>query len=125
RRPDHGALAGGSGPAVDGAGPLWRGELQLLPRRQLRLSSPPHPARGPVPADRCRSAPGGTAAVGMALSTRTAAMAAAVEKVEVLRTRLRAEAPSRSSASCSPSRSGSVAPASRAVSVSRAAKACL
>jgi hypothetical protein len=32
----------------------------------------------------------------MALSMRTAAMAAAVEKVELLRTRLRAEAPSRS-----------------------------
>ena len=55
----------------------------------------------------------------------TAAMAAAVEKVEVLRTRPQTEAPSRSSASCSPSCSGSVAPASRAVSVSRAATAFL
>jgi hypothetical protein len=52
-------------------------------------------------------------------------MAAAVAKVSVLRTRLQAEAPSKSSASCSPSCSGLVAPASRAVSVSRAAKAFL
>src|ERR1700722_1309538 len=63
--------------------------------------------------------------VGMALSMRTTAMAAAVAKESVLRTRLRAEEPSRSSASCSPSCSGLVAPASRAVSVSRAAKAFL
>jgi hypothetical protein len=61
----------------------------------------------------------------MALSMRTAAIAAAVKKVEVLRTRLRAEAPSRSSASCSPSCSGLVAPAARAVSVNRSAKALL
>ena len=52
-------------------------------------------------------------------------MAAAVAKFSVLRTRLRAEAPSKSSASCSPSYSGLVAPASRAVSVRRAAKAFL
>ena len=54
RRPDHGALAGGSGPAVDGPGPPWRGELQLLPRRQRVYSR--RPARGPVSAE-CRSAP--------------------------------------------------------------------
>ncbi|OHV45482.1 hypothetical protein BCD48_22625 [Pseudofrankia sp. BMG5.36] len=59
----------------------------------------------------------------MALSMRTAAMAAAVRKDSLLRTRVRAEAPSMSSASCSPSCSGLVAPASRAVSVSRAAMA--
>src|SRR6187431_2336944 len=52
-------------------------------------------------------------------------MAAAVARVSVLRTRVRAEAPSMSSASCSPSCSGSVAPASRAVSVRRAAMAVL
>lgn len=52
-------------------------------------------------------------------------MAAAVSKVSAFRTRLRAEAPSRSSASCSPSCSGFVAPASRAASVRRAAKASL
>src|ERR1019366_5028174 len=80
---------------------------------------------GPLEPDADQLALGGTAAVGMAFSTRTAAMAAAVEKVELLRTRLRAEAPSRSSASCSPSCSGLVAPASRAVSVSRAARAFL
>ena len=62
---------------------------------------------------------------GMALSMRTAAMAAAVGKESLLRTRVRAEAPSMSSASCSPSCSGLVAPASRAVSVSRAAMAVL
>ena len=52
-------------------------------------------------------------------------IAAAVGKDSLLRTRVRAEAPSKSSASCSPSCSGLVAPASRAVSVSRAAKAFL
>ena len=82
------------------------GGLQLLLWRQIRLSSPPDPARGPVPVDRFPPAPGGTAAVGMALSMRTTAMAAAVAKVSVLRTRLRAEAPSKSSASCSPSELG-------------------
>src|ERR1700730_2560509 len=49
----------------------------------------------------------------MALLMRTAAMVAAVGKVSLLRTRVRAEAPSRSSASCSPSCSGLAAPASR------------
>jgi hypothetical protein len=53
----------------------------------------------------------------MALSMRTAAMAAAVGKESLSRTRVRAAAPSMSSASCSPSCSGSVSPASRAVSV--------
>ena len=52
-------------------------------------------------------------------------MAAAVARVSVLRTRLRAEAPSSSNASCSPSCSGLVAPASRAVSVSRGGKGFL
>src|ERR1039457_7706087 len=80
---------------------------------------------GPLEPHADQPAPGGTAAVGMALSTRTAAMAAAVEKVEVLRTRLRAEGPSRRCASCSPSCSGLVAPASRAVSMNRSARACL
>ena len=70
-------------------------------------------------------APGGQAAAGIASSIRMAAIAAAVSNVSAFRTRLRAEAPSRSSASCSPSASGSVAPASRAASVSRAAKAFL
>jgi predicted dinucleotide-binding enzyme len=42
-------------------------------------------------------------------------MAAAVGKDSVLRTRVRAEAPSRSSASCSPSCSGLTAPASASV----------
>jgi hypothetical protein len=61
----------------------------------------------------------------MALSMRIAAMAAAVGKDALLRTRVRVEAPSMSRASCSPSSSGLVAPASRAVSVSRAAMAVL
>src|SRR3984885_7874215 len=65
------------------------------------------------------------AVAGMALSMRTAAMAAAVGKDSALRTRVRAEAPSRSRASCSPSCSGLAAPASRAVSASRAAMAFL
>jgi hypothetical protein len=51
----------------------------------------------------------------MALSMRTAAMAAAAGKASELRTRVRTAAPSMSSASCSPSCSGSAAPASRAV----------
>jgi hypothetical protein len=67
--------------------------LRLLPLRQLQLSSSDL-ARGPIPANRSSPVPAGTAAVG----TTTAAMAAAVEKVEVLRTRLRAAAPSSSSA---------------------------
>lgn len=50
---------------------------------------------------------------------------AMVAKVSVLRTRLRTEAPSKSSASCLPSSSGLVAPASHAVSVSRMANAFL
>ena len=52
-------------------------------------------------------------------------MTAAVATVSVPRTRLRAEAPSRSNANCSPSCRGLVAPAARAFSVSRAAKAFL
>src|ERR1700733_6547772 len=52
---------------------------------------------------------------GMALSMRTVAMAAAVGKDSLLRTRVRAEPPSSSSASCSPSCSGLVAPAAPAV----------
>src|SRR5581483_7086249 len=66
-----------------------------------------------------------SAVTGIALSINTAAMAAAVGKDSALRTLVRTEAPSSSSANCSPSFSGSAAPASRAVSASRAAMAFL
>jgi hypothetical protein len=86
-------------PVVSEYGDARAGKIIINPtRRQLRLNSPPHPARAPVSAEGFPPAPSGTAAVGMALSTRTAAMAAAVARVSVLRTRLRAEAPSSSNA---------------------------